>query len=128
VFAAYWRTILGRVSTFGPSGPQDGAAIYTTERNGQCFEVVTPDAGTPKLCRRLVAAGCDDQPLQAVDHAGQARFHGRSIHQWAELTITERGRRGMRVDRWRPRPPHTIRGPAQAGAERTGAVAIPSRE
>jgi hypothetical protein len=86
----------------GHSRPQDGATTYAADWNGQ-LEIATPDAGTPKLCRRLVAAGCPDQPWEARDGTtGELRFSGPSLRRPAQLRITERDRRGMRVERLRP--------------------------
>jgi len=54
----------------------------------------TSTKATMDLARILVAAGCPDQPWQAVGTDGQRRFFGNSLHRLATRTIEESSERG----------------------------------
>ena len=92
--------IPGRLSkSQGVSGgfPQDqaeatwqGAAFRTVSRNSACCD----------LARKLVDAGCPDQPWEARSSAGQRSVFGDSLHALARTTVTADGR----FVRWHPRP------------------------
>lgn len=80
-----------------PRSPHDRA---TCSWDGQTFEVSAFSA-TTELARRLVAAGCPDQPWESHTREGTRSLHGPSLHGWANRVVTQdRGR--LIQTRWRP--------------------------
>ncbi len=53
------------------------------------FQTQSANGASMRLARELVAAGCPDQPWQAVGEDGQRRFFGKSLHRLAKLTLAE---------------------------------------
>ena len=60
----------------------------TCEWEGRTFRVLALSA-TTTLARALVAAGCPDQPWQAITPNGTKSLRGPSLHAWAKLTVAE---------------------------------------
>jgi hypothetical protein len=76
--------------------------IAATHWNGQPYEASSTHSATMKLARLLVAEGCPDQPWEARGTDGQRRYFGKSLHRWAELTLTESPETGrVAITRWR---------------------------
>jgi hypothetical protein len=63
--------------------------IAATCWNDQDWSATSTHGATMVLARKLVAAGCPDQPWQAVGSDGQRRFFGNSLHRLATRTIRE---------------------------------------
>ena len=63
--------------------------IASTHWNGQDWAITSNKGATMDLARKLVAAGCPDQPWQAVGTDGQRRFFGNSLHRLATRTIVQ---------------------------------------
>lgn len=80
----------------------DGADIAGANLGGRTVRAVSRRGATMALARRLVAAGCADQPWQAVGVDGRLRFHGPSLHRLAGLTIREDDRVGPLLEAYRP--------------------------
>lgn len=80
----------------------DGAGVAQITLDGEAFEVVSRNGATMKLARRLIAAGYDDGPWQAVFPDGRLRLHGPSLHRLARYTVQENDRGGLRLKRYRP--------------------------
>jgi hypothetical protein len=59
------------------------------EWNGRTFEPTSRRGASYSLCRELVAAGCPDQAMRVIDHAGKLQFVLRSVHAAAGRTVTE---------------------------------------
>ncbi len=68
--------------------------IATTRWNDQDWSATSTHGATMDLARKLVAAGCPDQPWQAVGTDGARRVFGKSLHRLATRTITESAERG----------------------------------
>lgn len=81
-------------------GVQRDHATCTWE--GREFKVLRFSA-TTALARELVAAGCSDQPWQAVTPTGRRSFHGPSLHRWATRVVAEDDR-GLGVKEYVPFP------------------------
>jgi hypothetical protein len=87
----------------------------------QDFEARSSAGAVFALCRKLVAASIPDRPYEVINIAapGTVSLRGPSIRAAAGLTVAERDRGGLTVERWTP-PPTPRYGLAQAcwrGAE-----------
>jgi hypothetical protein len=63
----------------------------------QQFIATSTHGSSMALARKLVAAGCPEQPWEAYSPGGQRLFFGPSLHRLAGLTIHEFGRRPIRL-------------------------------
>lgn len=80
------------------------------------FQTQSVNGATMRLARLLVAAGCPDQPWQAVGDDGQRRRHGGSLHRLAKLTLAESADATLRFVPY-VEYPTPLFGPGQDGAE-----------
>lgn len=89
--------------TVTPGRPKPRANRAANDRawcewNGQRFDV-TAFSATTALARKLVAAGCPDQPWESFVLGTRSLF-GRSLHGWAKRMVTE-DNRGIRFEVYR---------------------------
>lgn len=80
-----------------PRSTQDRA---TCSWDGRPFEA-TAFSATTELARKLVAAGCPDQPWESRTQDGTRSLYGPSLHNWANRVVTQDRGRLIQV-RWRP--------------------------
>jgi hypothetical protein len=97
-----------RITTFpgtlSPAGAASGAAApdhASASWDGVEFTTSTKSGACAALARRLVAAGCPDQPWEAYSPSGQRLLFGRSLHRLAATTLMEPDRGRLRRVRWK---------------------------
>src|SRR4029453_1961633 len=80
--------------------------LATAVVDGQRYEARSSAGAIFALCRQLVAAGVPDQPWESINSAapGVISMRGRSIHEAARLTVSEREGDGLRLERWAAYP------------------------
>lgn len=74
------------------SRPQ--ADVAACHWNGENWSSTSTHGATMSLARKLVAAGCPDQPWQAVGPDAARRFFGNSLHRLATRTVRESAEAG----------------------------------
>jgi hypothetical protein len=65
--------------------PDRASAVW----DGTTYTARTSHGAAMAVARTLMAAGCPDQPWQAVSPDGERLLHGGSLHRLANLTVSE---------------------------------------
>ena len=92
----------GRLSKTGAAS--GGAVPWRAwcEWGGEHWAVFSSHGAVMALARVLVAAGCEDQPWEALGEDGARVLYGPSLLRISRLTFSE-GERGMRLQAFRER-------------------------
>lgn len=91
--------------------------VASTEWNGTIYAANSAHGATMALARKLIAAGCPDQPWQMVSPGSTAvRMYGRSIAWLAEHTLETRAGR-LYVSKFNRNPRFPMRHEAPDGVE-----------
>ena len=67
----------------------DGVDVASAEWDGQPFTAQSRSGASMVLARRLVAAGCPDQPWECRNREGQRTVYGASLHRLAGLMVRD---------------------------------------
>jgi hypothetical protein len=100
--------------TVTAGAPKDRAFVTV---DGRTFEARSSAGAVFALCRKLVAASIPDRPYEVINIAapGTVSLRGASIRAAAGLTVAERDRGGLTIERWTPPPTPRTGSPKRAG-------------
>ena len=76
--------------------------IAETAWNASAYDTRSKTGAVFALARKLVDAGCPDQPWETRGDDGQRRLHGSSLHAIARLSVSSEPR--PHFTKWAPRP------------------------